>query len=145
MFLRSAYNYDTEKVSLETGLECTGESVTQQQFKDDCDINVIVERFGLTGELPENVRVPQSGDFTGVTDYLSAMIAIKNAQSGFMELPADLRRRFENDPQRLLMFMEDPKNREEAIALGLVNKAPEVTRDVVTAIDELASKMVVKS
>ena len=130
VFLRSAYNYDTDKVSLETGLECDpDDNRTQQQFAEEADINTIVARFGLTGELPDVVRVPQSGDFTGVSDFQSAMQAVRAAEEGFMELPAALRARFQNDPQRLLEFMEDDRNKDEAIKLGLVNKAPEVSRE----------------
>ena len=77
VFLRDGYNYDTEEVSLSTGTDTsidpdTGEeleSLTQQSFKDECDINEIVRRFGLTGQLPENFRAPVSGDFTGIKEW----------------------------------------------------------------------------
>lgn len=142
-FLRSGFNYDRDQVSDETGLACPAdESMTQQQFKEESDINEILRRFGITGELPENPRLPQSGDFTGITDFKTAMDAIAAAQSGFMELPADLRARFKNDPQQLLEFLENDKNKDEAIELGLVNKPPERTRDMVQAVDDLAAKLV---
>lgn len=141
MILRTGYNYDRSQASLDSGLFCPeSEAVVQQQFAEEVDINTIVRRFGLTGELPDEVRVPMSGDFTDVMDYKSALDAVRAADAGFMELPAELRARFENDPQRLMMFMADDKNRAEAIALGLVNKAPEKTRDAVSAIDELAAR-----
>ena len=88
--------------------------------------------LSLTGELPENVRVPRSGDFTGIGDYQSAMQAVRAAQESFMELPAEVRARFSNDPQALMVFMDDPANRDEAVELGLVNKAEEKTRDEVS-------------
>lgn len=142
---RTGFNYDVNAVSLETGLACPEEEGrTQQAFKEDADINVIVRRFGLTGQLPENVRVPVSGDFTGITDFQSAMQAVVAAQAAFNELPAEVRARFRNDPQELMAFMEDDANREEAIKLGLVNKAPEKTRDVVQAVDELAARIAPK-
>lgn len=137
IFLRSAFNYDTDQASQEAATVIEGESMAQQQFKEECDINTIVERFGLTGDLPENLRLPVSGDFTGVVDFKTAMDAVSQAQSAFNELPAQLRARFENDPQRLMRFLENDKNREEAVELGLVMRPPEVTRDVVQAVDEL--------
>lgn len=141
MFLRSGDNYDVDEASYVSGLECPeSDGRTQQQFAEEVDINTIVTRFGLTGQLPEEVKVPQSGDFTGVTDFQSAMESVRKAEADFMELPADLRYRFENNPQRLMDFMENPANRDEAIKLGLVNKPPEKTRDVVQAVDELAAK-----
>ena len=137
MFLRAPGNYDPDLASDQAGFECVGETMTQQQFADECDINTIVERFGLTGELPNNLRMPVSGDFTGVVDFKTAMDAVSQAQSAFNQLPGHLRARFENDPQRLMRFLENDKNREEAVELGLVVKPPEKTRDVVQAVDEL--------
>lgn len=129
-FLKTAYDFGDE----DYGISFEGqESKTQQHFAEEVDINTIVKRFGLTGQLPDVVRVPRYGDFTGITDYHSAMNAVRQAEEGFMELPAELRARFQNDPQLLMEFMEDDANLEEARKLGLVNPAPEVTRDEVVA------------
>lgn len=135
--VRSGFNYDTDEASEESGLMCLDESLTQQQFAEESDINTIVKRFGLTGELPEVVRLPVSGDFTGVVDFQTAMTAVRVAQESFNELPAHIRYRFANDPQKLMDFIEDDDNRMEADKMGLLQKPPEVTRDVVTAVDEL--------
>lgn len=149
VFLRDGYNYDTEEVSLSTGTDTsidpdTGEeleSLTQQSFKDECDINEIVRRFGLTGQLPENFRAPVSGDFTGITDFQSAMNAVVRAQEEFDSLPAATREFFANDPQRLMDFVNDDKNRDKALELGLIPKPLEKTRDSVMAIDELKDSL----
>ena len=113
-------------------LECTDPSLTQQQFKEDSDINVMLEKFKVTGVMPQGVRMPSYGDFTGVSDYRSAVEAIHKAEMAFMDMPANVRNRFDNDPQKFLEFCADPKNAEEAARLGLVDprqpKAPlEVT------------------
>lgn len=142
--LRAPGNYDTDAASLLHAVFCPlDEAVTQQQFKEEADINVIVARFGLTGEIPGDFQAPVSGDFSNVGDFQSAMNAVRTAQESFMRLPADLRLRFNHDPQVLMRFLDDPGNRDEAIKLGLVNKPAEVTRDAVRAIDELAAKLVV--
>lgn len=142
-FIRSPYNYDVVAASREVALHCDPEDTqVQQQFKEECDINTIIKRFGLTGELPEGYQAPQSGDFTGITDFHSAMNAVRAAEEAFMEMPAELRARFAHDPQRLMDFLDDPKNRDEAIKLGLVNKPVEPARDMVKAIDELSAKFV---
>lgn len=138
--LNSGYNYDSDAVSEEWGLDCGVESMTQQQFKDECDINTIVARFGLTGQLPDDVRVPVSGDFTGVVDFQTAMNSVRAAEEAFMELPGALRARFANDPQRLMEFVSDDENMDEARKLGLLKPKVEVTRDAVMAIDELAAR-----
>lgn len=142
VFVRSPFNYDRNEVAIDTGVSCPpAEGKTQQQFRDEVDINTLVRRFGLTGSLPVNPRPPMVGDFADITDFQSAMNAVRNAEAGFMEFPADLRARFMNDPQRMLMFLADPANRDEAVKLGLVSKPAEVTRDVVQAVDELAAKL----
>lgn len=144
MKLRAQYAYDADEVSRETGLVCdASEDMALQSFKEETDINTIVKRFGLTGEMPQALKLPTVGDFTGVTDYQSAMNLVIAAESGFRELPAELRKRFDYDPGRLLKFLEDPGNAAEAMELGLVRRPPERTRDAVQAIDELAAKLVV--
>lgn len=132
-FLRTAFNYDMDKASHETGLACLDETMAQQQFAEECDINTIVRRFGLTGEMPDNPRIPQYGDFSGIGDYQSALNAVKDAEASFMELPAHVRARFDHDPQQLLEFCADGRNLEEARKLGLV---PELTPDQITAVEK---------
>lgn len=142
---RTEYNYDVDKVSVETGLAFDLEeepSRTQQQFAEESDINEIVRRFGLTGEFPQSFKPPVSGDFTGITDFHSAMNAVLEAQGQFDSLPAEVRDRFRNDPQELFDFVADEKNRDEALKIGLIPKPPEKTRDAVQAIDDLAAKIV---
>ena len=137
--LRAPFGYDVDAASAEAGLLCKDESLAQQQFKEECDINEIVRRFGLTGTMPEGVSMPVTGDFTGVVDFHSALNLVRQAEDGFMELPGELRARFANDPGALLAFLDDDRNREEAVKLGLVIKPAEKARDVVQAVDELAA------
>ncbi|WNK13691.1 MAG: internal scaffolding protein [Microvirus sp.] len=140
--LRTAYNYDTDKASEDTGISFLGEvSLTQQSASDETDINTIVRRFGLTGELPDTFRAPQYGDFTEVVDYQTAMNAVRAAEESFMSLPGEVRYEFNNDPQRLMEFLANDGNREKAREMGLLQPAPEVTRDAVKAIDELAEML----
>jgi phage internal scaffolding protein len=124
ILVRNAYNYDVFQDSIDTGLECLEPTLAQQQFKDETDINILAERFGLTGTMPMNPGTPNYGDFSEVFDFQTSMNAIVKARQDFMALPPKLRKRFDNDPQQLLLFMEDPANRSEAVALGLVNPPP---------------------
>lgn len=101
-------------------LECKDPSLAQQSFKDDADINVMLERFKVTGVMPQGVFMPTYGDFTGVSDYRTAREAMLKAEHAFMDMPFNVRARFDNDPQKFLEFCSDEKNREEAIRLGLV-------------------------
>lgn len=122
-FIRSAYNYDMDHATAEdptTTIE-PGESITQQEFAKESDINYIAERYGLTGTMPQVLDLPRYGDFSGVYDFATANQVIIDANKSFMELPAKLRARFQNNPQALLEFMSDPDNYEEAVALKLVD------------------------
>lgn len=105
-------------------LVCDDPSLAQQQFKDDADINVLLERFKVTGQMPQGVTLPSYGDFSTVVDFRSANDAIRRARDSFMELPAALRARFQNDPQVFLEFCSDKANLPELRKLGLAPEAP---------------------
>jgi phage internal scaffolding protein len=128
-FLRTPYNYDLDAASNESGLHCEDVTLTQQHFKDECDINNILRQFNVTGLLPEAPLSPRYGDFTGIGDYHSALNQVIAAEDEFMRLPAQIRSRFENDPAKLIDFLEKSENKDEAIKLGLVN--PDVLPQVV--------------
>lgn len=133
VFLRTEFNYDMLAASFESGLRCEDPSMAQQQFVEESDINTIVDRFGLNGEVPEVVRMPQYGDFSQVGDFQSAMNAVIAAQKDFMTLPAKVRSRFDNDPQKLLEFVSDDANLAEARALGLMKEVISESPPVVVA------------
>lgn len=107
-------------------LECKDPTLTQQHFKDDVDINVLLERFKVTGVMPEGVRLPTYGDFTGVNDFRTAAEAVRRASEAFMDVPASIRARFGNDPQAFLQFCSDKENLPELRRMGL---APAVLGD----------------
>jgi len=121
VFVRNPYNYDMEEVSQETGLKCEDKSLAQQHMKDECDINIIVERFGVTGRVPVTSFEPSYGDFSGVGDYHTALNKINATMEQFMTLPAKVRAKFDHDPYQLVNFLMDEANRSEAIELGLIN------------------------
>ena len=139
IFLRTPYNYDLNAASNESGLHCEDATLTQQHFKDECDINNILRQFNVTGLLPENTLSPRYGDFTGISDYHTALNQVIAAEDEFMRLPAHLRARFENDPAQLIEFLNNSENKNEAIELGLVNK-PENLPQVVEDTQEKAAE-----
>lgn len=111
--------YDADARSYVTAFECVGPSKAIQSQKDECDINNIVRDFGVTGQLPVAVRPPTFGDFDGVDDYASALMALRAAEQSFMAMPAEVRNRFANDPQRFVEFCSDSANLAEMRTLGL--------------------------
>lgn len=130
-FVRTAYNYDTNQASTESGLECKDHSLTKQSFADEADINTIVRRFNLTGQLPQDVRPPQYADFEEVYDYHSALNVIAAAHEAFDAMPAETRARFQNDPGEFVDFCNNPENVDEMIKMGLavpVHKEPVIPK-----------------
>ena len=119
VFCRSAYNYDMDLASDKSGLKCEDDSLTQQQFKEDSDINTIVDRFMKSGVMPNPVNMPQYIDYEGIFDFQSAMNVVRQADESFMRLDAKVRARFNNSPQEFLEFFGNPDNVSEAMRLGL--------------------------
>jgi len=98
----------------------TKESMTKQNHRNACDIKTIIEKARLTGIVSKNITPPNYGDYSREVDYHNAQSLLVEAQQNFARLPAKIRDRFENNPAVLLRFVEDKKNMEEAIELGLV-------------------------
>jgi phage internal scaffolding protein len=95
-------------------------SLTQQQFKDECDINNILDLYGRTGQLPNaNVIEGQYLDLSQLPSYVEAKNFIAKANEQFEALPAETRQKFNNDPAKFLTFCDDPKNAETLVKLGL--------------------------
>lgn len=117
--IRSAYDRSRVRV----GVVClASEDRTQQSFRDECDINFLMKRYEKTGILPSaRDSVPQFADVTGM-DFMASMQQVAEVSGAFSMLDARTRARFENDPSRMLDFLADPANMDEAIKLGLVAK-----------------------
>lgn len=116
------FGYDVDEASAESAFSSNQPSLTVQSQKEDADINVIVKRFGVTGQLPATRLPPQYGDFTGVADYRQALDIITAAGDSFMSLPAAVRATFDNDPAKFVDFAVDPKNIDKMVEWGLADK-----------------------
>lgn len=104
---------------------------TQQHQKDECDINMLMERFQKSGVITHLAQgPPQYGDFSAVQDYETAKRRCAEAESDFAELPALIRRRFDDDPANLLEFLSNEENDAEAIAMGLLPPMPNPEAEV---------------
>lgn len=101
-------SYDAKEMSELTAYQNDPEDVVlvQQQFADEVDINVIMRRFGVTGSLPFGPATGIYGDFTGIFDYDDAVERIEGARRKFMEMPPEIREKFDNDPGKLIAAAE---------------------------------------
>lgn len=118
-------------------VDCGTVSMTQQHFEPECNINNIMKRFRTTGELPMSSGKPIFGDFTGITDYQTALNNVLEAQANFEQLPPLVRKKFENDPGKLDEYLKNPDNKQEAIKLGLLKPDPVVKPDKLDEIKDL--------
>jgi len=123
---------------------------TQQQFADECDINNIMRKYSSTGEFTVLTKKGGVyGDFSEIQDFQGMLDTVRYAQEAFASLPATVRLRFQNDPGQLLAFVQDPKNYDEGVKLGLVepkteNQMPAINENKLNKNDEAASKIKTK-
>lgn len=107
-------------------IECKDPSLTQQHCAEDCDINVIVERYKVTGQLPSSPVV--YGDFTQVGDFRQAMDSLRAAQAAFMSIDPKIRMQFGNDPGAFSEFCMNKENLPKLREWGLA-PTPDVPRE----------------
>lgn len=100
---------------------------TKQEFKDECDINQILAKYVKTGVITHSAKFGGQYMDCPAFDFREAMEKVAQAEMMFIELPAKVRERFRNDPGQFLQFVQDPKNAEEAAALGLATPPPATT------------------
>lgn len=80
------------------GRVSTEPTLTQQQFKDECDVNKIIDRLVRCGE---SLPMPSAEDFADVSnieDYQKLLDKVSRVDETFYALPSDLRAYFKNDP-----------------------------------------------
>ena len=109
-------------------------SLTRQEFKNECDLEIVLGKFAKTPEGSQALRNAQGfaeglrfEDVSCVPDFRSCRDIARRAEEHFMALPAQIRRRFDNDAAAFVDFVQDPANLEELRTLGLANSAAPVS------------------
>lgn len=107
-------------------IEMTTPSMTRQECKDECDINLIVARHAETGLWSNSLKpptlVPKFIDIANAPDAITAHNLFIQAEQAFQQLPASVRKEFNNSPHELIAFVSNDSNYEKALSLGLVNE-----------------------
>lgn len=94
---KTPYNHNTDREAGRVALFCGEPSLAQQSFKDEADINVIVERVLRTNAPP--IPLPmQYGDLTTVDDYHTMQTKLAETNGLFYRLPPDIREEYSNNP-----------------------------------------------
>lgn len=106
-----------------------GPSLTKQEFKDEVDINNIINK-ALRGEFVRGAVNPGFyDDVSAVGDYHDMQDRMLSINDEFMKMPPEIRARFHHDPSLLVEWVNNPINKAEAIELGLLEPEPKVTQN----------------
>lgn len=119
---KTPYNHDTDLEARRTGTYNDEESLTKQEFKDDADINIIMERFLRNGSLPPPVLPEHFLDLSERPTYFDTQQRLAEASKTFYMLDAQLRAKHLNDPNRwadAVVKAVDTNDREALRALGV--------------------------
>lgn len=103
---KTPFNHDTSLESSRTGYLETMPSKAQQNQADEADINTIVKRFNVTGQLPQIPLPPRLEEFGEIFDFQSAMNTMAAAKASFNQLPAEVRSQFNNDPHAFVSYTD---------------------------------------
>ena len=110
-------------------------SKARQEFKDSSDINKIIKKYNVTGVLNTgdvvSDRKPMFGDYEGI-DYQETCNKIAKVEQDFMKQPADVRAKFDNEPQGWLAQLE--KDEIQAIVDAEALKIKEAAQNPADAI-----------
>lgn len=118
--MTSAFYTPHERVITEVG----DESMADQSFKDECDINNILKQYQLTGLISHiNKHKGEYVDLPDDLDYQNSINTVLIAQDAFATLPSKVRDEFRNDPLHFLAAFSDPSRRGYLEELGLLPKA----------------------
>jgi Chlamydia-phage Chp2 scaffold (Chlamy_scaf) len=109
----------------DTVLRAFPPTLARQEFADEADINVLMQRYERTGVMPVLPGYdPVYVDFTEMpSDLMGVMDRFHAAEASFMRLPAVVRREFDNDPRLFVDFAGDPANLDQMRAWGLAPPA----------------------
>lgn len=118
-----------------------GESRTRQSEAAALDINNIMKKYEKTGVLPVIGREGFFADVSQMPDYRGALESVRLADEVFMELPAGVRSKFQNDAAEFLDFCSNPDNRDEMVEMGLL-EAPDVALEVPAEVPEVVKEVV---
>lgn len=115
-----------EKVARFTEVKDFGHSLTSQAMTDEVDINKIMARIQKGQVVMASDGQPFYGDVSEYGGLQEAIMKVQEADDLFMQYPAELREKFDNDPINFVAFLENPDNYDEALKMGLVNPKPVV-------------------
>lgn len=105
--------------------DTVGHSMTQKQFKHECDINNILSKYTEYGYCEHVMNAePRYLDCSSLTakTFQEHLDFALDFEEHFDSLPQEVRDRFNDDPEEMMEFLSEEENYNEAVALGLLPK-----------------------
>ncbi len=83
---------------------------TKQSFRDECDINLIMQRAAQGGTISHLAKY--EGTYSDFSDYdfFEQTQMLTRGREIFDDLPAELRREFGQSPAAFFQYVNDPEN-----------------------------------
>lgn len=100
-------------------IDCSKDGKTKQEFSKQCNINTIMSQ-AMKGIMPNYRQDENYIDTTGLQSYQEALYQVREAERQFNLMPAELRNKFDNNPQRMIDWVNQEENKAEAIELGML-------------------------
>jgi phage internal scaffolding protein len=100
-------------------LHFTKPSRVKREFRNDADINTIMDRFKKTGVLPVTGQTPTYMDTTQIPNLQQAMDVMIQAEAAFSGLPAKVRKEFDNNPMTFVEYATKKENLPQLREWGL--------------------------
>lgn len=97
-------------------------SLTDESFKDECDISLMIERFKVNKIPPRTVNIAY-GYSPSVEDLENAKYIMAETKSNFEALPAKIRDEFGNDVSNYLSYISDKSNLQDCYERGLIDRS----------------------
>ncbi len=104
----------------------------KQEFKEECDVNTIVDMYKRGAPLPVQIRPGQFADVSDLGDYKTALETVMEAEEVWNTLPLAVKEAAGGTAAGFVDFVNDPANADQLIELGLV-PGPEPVEAVETA------------
>jgi len=125
---------------------CDQEKGAKQQFKDECDINRIMEKYRVSGMVTHlSKNLGRYVDVSEVGSYHEAVTRVIETRGFFAGLSADMRKEFDHDPAVFLDFISDPENIAKIHELGLdgvINPRGEAVAEVEAVVEAAVEEVV---
>lgn len=99
----------------------TGEGLTEQSHKQECDMNYILKDYARSGFIKHaNQNAGQYDDVTSV-DFQKAMDTVANVKTMFEGLPSQVRAEFSHNPTQFLDYVQNPANTKALADRGILH------------------------